>query len=628
MHSKSILNFLTLGLLSVAKINGYIVNNYTGQCNEVYTYLEDLGKRENFNGCRMNDKEEVTELNLYSYCLEEEELAAVLSYDTIETLGFTKLFIDWNIDDSDDFNIMFRFGCSSLPSEYKALSTLTNLKNLDLTGVKNLNSKIMANIPKSVEQLKFGRMEITQEIIDAVSNLTNLKSLILVETQMGEELDFSKFENLKNLTSLEIYNNNSSVISYNPVSIQAELIKYCKTLKNLYIIDGIFNKKSLDSIGNLTELEHLTLEGASFEVYTNFSSLKNLKNLISLDIGCSGNPISNFSPNFFYLTKLKRLSLTQCNTSFNTSSYNKLTWANLKNLEYLDLRYNGRSTFNLKYLGDLPSLKEAYLSNNQFTTITENIGNLKDLEVLDLSNNSINSLPETIGNLEKLRILRLSNNDLTSLPKKIGNLKNLEVLEFSDNSITGLPESISNLVNLKKLVGQKNKIVNIPTEIGNLINLEEFVLGYNEIAEIPKSVGNLKIKYLRLLHNQIGSIPDEIGDMTNLEIINLAYNKIVNIPSTIGNLENLEEIYLGDNLIDDELPESFNNLPYLKILSLERNVNIKGKTLSSPKLRTCHYYPPSEGYTYSICEASNATCKDYFSSLDHTIHLPISFFGL
>jgi len=615
MHSKSILSFLTLGLLSVAKINGYIVNNYTGKCKEIYTYLEDLGKRENFNGCEMNEAGEVIEVDLYSYCLEEEELAAVLSYDTIETVEFAKLFLDWNLDDTDDRNIIFRFGCASLPSQYKALSTLTNLKNLDLTGVKNLDSKIMANIPKSIEQLRFGRMEITQEIVDVLSKLTNLKNLILVETQMSEELDFSKFENLKNLTTLEIYNKNNSVLNYNPADVQGDLIKYCKTLKNLYIIDGIFNKKSLDSIGNLTELEQLTLEGATFEVYTNFSSLKNLKNLISLSISCSGNPISNFSPNFFYLTKLKRFTLTHCTTTFNISSYNKLNWANLKDLEYLDLRYNGPKTFNSKYLGDLPNLKEAYLSNNQLTTIPESIGNIKNLEVLDLSNNAIKSLPETLGNLEKLRMLRLSYNELTSLPEKIGNLKDLEILEFSDNSITGLPESISELVNLKKLVGGNNKIVNIPTEIGNLTKLEDLVLAYNEIAELPKSIGNLKIRNLRLLHNQIGSIPDEIGNMTNLELINLAYNKIVNIPSTIGNLENLEEIYLGDNLIDDELPASLNKLPYLKILSLERNINIKGKTLSSPKLRTCHYYPPSDGYTYSICEAANATCKDYFSSL-------------
>jgi len=38
MYSKTIFNFLTLGLLIFAKINGYIVNNYTGQCNDVFSY--------------------------------------------------------------------------------------------------------------------------------------------------------------------------------------------------------------------------------------------------------------------------------------------------------------------------------------------------------------------------------------------------------------------------------------------------------------------------------------------------------------------------------------------------------------------------------------------------------------
>jgi len=613
MHSKSILKFLTLGLLSVAKINGYIVNNYTGKCNEIYTYLEDLGKRENFNGCKMNDAGDVTELTLYSYCLKEEELAVLFSYDTIETVSFTKFFMDWNLDDSDDFSLIFRFGCASSPTKYEALRT-SNVKNLDLTGVKNLDSKIIANFPKSIEQIKFGRIEITQEIIDILSNFTNLKTLIFgVDAQLKEGLDYSKFENLKNLTTLEIQNR--STVSWNvrtQTDFKVDILNYCKTLKNLYIMNGNFNKKILDSIGNLTELEQLTLENVSFEVYTNFSSLKNLKNLTSLEISCDGNPISNFSPNFFYLTKLKKLSLLRCSTTFNYSNYNKLNWPNLKNLEYLDLRYNGPKTFNPKYLGDLPNLKEVYLSNNQLnTTIPENIGNLKNLEILDLSNNAIRSIPETLSNLEQLKILRLSYNGLTSLPQKIGNLKNLEILEFSNNSITSLPESISDLVNLKKLAGENNNIVNIPIEIGNLTKLEDLILAYNEITEIPKSIGNLKIRKLRLLYNKIESIPDEIGNMENLELLNLAYNKIVNIPSALGNLENLEEVYLSFNLIDDELPESLNKLPYLKILSVEHNINIKGKTLINPNLRTCHYYPPNEGYTYSLCEAVNAKCRYY-----------------
>lgn len=111
--------------------------------------------------------------------MKKEELDTILSYKTIESITFSKLFIDWGLDDRNDFNIVLRFGCSRLPTNYEALSALPNLKYLDLKGIKNLNGKIMASIPSSVEKLTLTGIKFTQEMVDALSNLTNLNSLIL-----------------------------------------------------------------------------------------------------------------------------------------------------------------------------------------------------------------------------------------------------------------------------------------------------------------------------------------------------------------------------------------------------------------------------------------------------------------
>jgi len=522
MYSKVIFSFLIFGLLALTKINGYIVNNYTGKCNDIYVYLENQGKRENFYGCKLNDEGEVTELEIYNYCLEDEQLTAVLSYNTIETLHFSKLFVDWNIDDNDDKNLVIRFGCASLPSNYEVLSTLTNLKILDLSGVKNLDNNIITNIPKSVEQLLIGRVTFTQEMVDELSKLTNLNNLVLSETQISEELDFSKFENLKNLTSLEIRNNNMSNLNSPHIYTQGNLLKHCVTLKKLFIKNGIFDKNSLDSIGYLTELEELELETASFENDADFSSLKNLKNLTSMYMDCSESPI-NISPNFFYLTKLNKLTLTSCETTISTSLDNSLTWANLNNLEYLSVVFGGPTTFDIEYIGDIPSLKEVHLLYNNYFSIPESIGNLKNLEIFETSLNSFTSLPKSIGNLEKL-------------------------------------------------------------------------------------------KKLDLKFNKIASLPDEIGNLKSLENLDLSFNEITNIPSTLGNLENLETLSLNENLIDDYLPESLNTLPKLSEIFLGGNINIKGQTLSNPNLSFCRYSPPKEGYIYSLCEAPNATCKDFLES--------------
>ena len=54
-------------------------------------------------------------------------------------------------------------------------------------------------------------MKFYQELVDDLSELTNLKTLILAETRISKELEFSKFEKLnKLLTSLEFLNNNTS----------------------------------------------------------------------------------------------------------------------------------------------------------------------------------------------------------------------------------------------------------------------------------------------------------------------------------------------------------------------------------------------------------------------------------
>jgi len=574
--------------------------------------MESLGYIEIFNGCRMNSQGEVTELSLYPYCLEDEQLETIFSfaYDTLETLTFYRLFIDYGLDDRDIINIILRFGCYGIKSKFEMLNKFKNLKNLDLYGFRELSIDSIANLSNSMETLRFGEITLTQEMVDAIGKLTNLKDLKFDGTVISEELNFRQFRNLKNLTNLYIYFG-----IYTPSYVQGNLFKNCRYLKKLYIADGIYRKSSLDGFSSMTRLEELILEGASFEDDATFSSLKYLKNLITLSIYCSRNPLKSFSSGLFYLTNLKRLTLINFNdVNYFSSSEISSKWSNLRSLEYIYLENIG-STFKFKYLGEIRNLKEAYLSNNQFNSVSNNIGNLKKLEILDLSNNIIRELPKGIGKLKNIKVLLLGNNNLMSLPEEIGNLSTLEKLVIEDNKLTSLPETIGNLTNLKELDATTNEIVYIPDSIGNLSSANKLNFCFNQITEIPKSMTNLNITQLLFYENNVEEIPEEIVNMKNLNALYFPYNKITKFPSTIGQLENLEGIYLNNNLIDDYLPESLNNLPKLRVLYLENNINIKGKTLTNPTLKTCKYYPPSPGNTYSICESQDATCTDYARSL-------------
>jgi len=196
------------------------------------------------------------------------------------------------------------------------------------------------------------------------------------------------------------------------------------------------------------------------------------------------------------------------------------------------------------------------------------------------------------------------------------NLKNITAM-YSVPEPIDLDDPLFNPPNLKYLNLNSNKYSTIPENIGKLKKLEILDVSYNNLISLPKAIGDLEsLKFLYLNYNLITSIPDEIGNLKNLIHTNLSHNEIINIPSSLGNLENLEELYLESNLIDDYLPESLNNLPKLHTITLDFNINIKGKTLSSPNLQNCKYSPPLRGRfidyidSYSLCESANAICKN------------------
>jgi len=578
--------------------------------------LQDQGKLGSLNDCKVNDKGKVTELSIYPYCFENEQLETVLSYKTIETLEFAKIIPYWDTGFIYESYIENLFGCATIPTNYEKLRSITNLKYLDLTGVINLDINVIANIPKSVKILKIGRekhpeyFKLTQEIVDTLGQLTNLNSLTLLETELNEDLVFQKFKNLKKLTFLEMiydYYNNSNKY------IQGNLFRYCTSLKKLVISCSKFGTDSFDGFNYLTPLEELKLEIPVFEDGVDFSSINKLSHLTSLIIDCiNKSKLKTISSNFFHLTKLKSFTINGCGATIPTSD--SLTWANLKNLEHLELSNRGLTNFDFEFFNDLPNLKELHIEKNQFSSSPEIIGNLKNLEVLEILYEYYlfpDNLPLSIFDLPKLRVLKISSDKITSIPDEIGNLKNLQELESNFNKeLTSLPETIGNLVNLRTLNLLNNHLNSLPTSIGNLSKLETLNAIFNYIPELPPSFGNLtNIADIRLTGNDIEELPDDIGNLKNLVLLELDFNKITNIPSSLGDLKKLEVLNLYNNLIDDLLPESLNDLPNLRKINLGENINIKGKSLNNTSLTECNYTPLA-GYTYSMCVSANATCKD------------------
>jgi len=413
----------------------------------------------------------------YNELYDDENYNELYDYEDIETDYYASH--DEERYDYSEPTISFE-SFDELPTDYEVYSNPNDLNTFDLYGVKKQNCHChgmkkhhchchgkgkadvpKADIPKTVETLWVKHVSLTQEIVDTISELINLKSIIFDYSVINKKLDFKKFENLKNLEHIYIDGCKFYL---------SDMLQYCKSLKKFEIMDATIYQKNLDAIGYLTELEELNLIRVS--LIADFTALKKLKNLTTFNISCSGYDITFLSKYFYSLTNLKSFSASSCDIAIPASKDDSYTWSNLKNLEYFNVEYNRNGRIDLKNFGNNPNLKQFIITIATLPSIPESIGNLKNIEILNLSNNKITSVPESIGNLETLRILNLNDNDLTSLPDKIGNLKNLEEFYFTYNDITRLPESFKNLTQLRVLDGHGNDIDIIPTEIKELPKVE------------------------------------------------------------------------------------------------------------------------------------------------------------
>jgi hypothetical protein len=211
-------------------------------------------------------------------------------------------------------------------------------------------------------------------------------------------------------------------------------------------------------------------------------------------------------------------------------------------------------TFGVKIEGD--NIIGLGLYKMKLLTLPESIGNLPSLRELMLSENQLKKLPESVGNLKSLQDLDLGYNELTRLPVSIGNLSSLEELKLTENQLTKLPESIGHLKSLKRLRLENNELTTLPESIGNLKSLRELYLDENKVTKLPESIGNLEsLKELKLFDNNLSILPESIGTLKLLQKLNLWGNKLTTLPDSLRNCKNLESLELRKNLWKGEWKE-------------------------------------------------------------------------
>ncbi len=269
-------------------------------------------------------------------------------------------------------------------------------------------------------------------------------------------------------------------------------------------------------MANLKNLEFLWLDGSHF---TNVTAIYNIKSLKHLQISLG----TNILPEIGNLTNLNHLTL------YDISGEIPSEIGNLSELEYFRVcRGDSYLTGGIPAsIGNCTKLKVLDLCYCGLSgSIPEQLGSCTELEEIYLHiNNFSGNIPQWLGNCKNLRILELNDNRLSGeIPSNLGESPSLEYLCLFNNSLYGeIPLSIQNNDELWKYCWAY--IVQ-----GNKFNSESYKIIGPDFSVTDLSGVNIDSKkmYAKNKYTVLLQFSPSFNDFTSIEAFKAVYESFKN----------------------------------------------------------------------------------------------------
>ncbi|XP_063905507.1 protein artichoke isoform X1 [Zophobas morio] len=373
-----------------------------------------------------------------------------------------------------------------------------------------------------------------------------------------------------------------------------------ETLNELHLINSSlqeFPTLAFKILGNLTvlKIDGHNMTSLPKDAFAESSVSGRLLRLFLSNGYLTTPPIESLQP----LRKLKMLDLH----GNRIPELKRNQFKGLRDVEILDLSYNGIRKVDSSHLADLTKLSFFNVSHNNITELTRGaFARNTILKVLNMSFNKIKRLDSnTFRGMRFLRRLYLSDNAITDIGrgtfgslaqvgtidlarnflKKIDyqmffELKFIDTIDVSENNVTEIQKLAFKDIYLTNINLSKNNISKIESgAFKNCANITRLDLSYNRIESIPKKAFD-ETTYateIQLSYNLL-TIFDQIPlhNMSGLKILNVSHNSIEKIPKgSFPKLYELHTIDVSHNNLSDIFNSVFQTLFSLRTLNLSYN---------------------------------------------------------